>query len=156
MYLEFVKGGIEITLSSKIKTTDHVLQQNKQTSSERMEISPGVHYTHLQLENDTLIESAHVLEVDVANRYMNMHVLSPDMKVGKLGRVRDIIQPIHEIEKTNIVTAVNRFIFRHLENPSDMQIIVGEIITSPKMNMVSIILKHYLSIKLSENVLMDA
>jgi len=156
MYLEFVKGGIEITLSSKIKTTDHVLQQNKQTSSERMEISPGVHYTHLQLENDTLIESAHVLEVDAANPYMNMHVLSPDMKVGKLGRVRDIIHPIQTSEQPNLVTAVNGDFFSHLGIPSGLQISDGEIITSPRMTKVSMILKHDRSIKLSENVFMDA
>jgi len=151
-----VKGGVKITLSSKIKTTDHVLQQNKHTSSERMEISPGVYYTHLQLENDTLIESAHVLEVDVANPFMNMHVLSPDMKVGKLGRVRDIIHPIQTSEQPNLVTAVNGDFFSHLGIPSGLQISDGEIMTSPRMTKVSMILKNDRSIKLSENVFMYA
>src|SRR5690625_1903242 len=133
-----------------------MLRHKEGTDHQRLELSPGVHYTHLQLENDKLLESTHILEVDVENPYMNMHVLSQDGKVGKLGRVRDIVYPIETDEYPNLVTAVNGDFFSHLGVPSGLQISDGEIITSPRMTKVAMILNRNRSVALENKIYMHA
>lgn len=124
--------------------------------SESVEVSPGVYYTHLQLANDTLIESAHTIEVDVSSRHINLQVLSPHGTVCRLSRLRDMVDHMEAHNHTHVVAAVNGDFFNRQGVPSGLQISEGEIITSPRVTKISMILRYDETVLLTEDVSLNA
>lgn len=148
-----------MTHSTKQNKNEQLLQPIQNMNAEQynnLEIAPGVSYSHTRLANETLIESAHMLEIDVANPYTQLKVLSPERKVGKLGKVRDIMKSVNYNDHENLVMAVNGDFFSHLGIPSGLQISEGEIITAPKHTKVAMVLKDNRSVALTENIEMKA
>lgn len=121
-----------------------------------MQIAPGVYYSYSTIGNHKLIESAHMVEIDTKNPHIDLKVKSTEDKVGKLAKVREIINDRSSSEGSDLIMGVNGDFFSHLGIPSGLQISNGEVITSPVFTKVVMGIKYDRSIIMTEGVAMSA
>ncbi|CAG7635369.1 phosphodiester glycosidase family protein [Paenibacillus allorhizosphaerae] len=119
------------------------------------DVAPGVHYVSRTLERDGLTESVHLIEIDPLNGYA---ALEPVSSLGKVVRLETVGRLLQETESRGrrVVAGVNGDFFSYIGVPSGLQIVDGEIITSPAKTKVLMAVMADGTVRLEEQVAMQA
>ncbi|CAG7649234.1 hypothetical protein PAESOLCIP111_05823 [Paenibacillus solanacearum] len=119
------------------------------------DVAPGVHYVNRTLERGSLSESVHLIEIDPKNRYV---ALEPVSSLGKVVRLETVGRLLEETERRGrrVVAGVNGDFFSYIGVPSGLQIADGEIITSPAVTKVLLAVMADGTVRLEEQVAMQA
>lgn len=118
------------------------------------EVAPGLIHSHQKLRGK-LVQSIHILEVDLKNPYIQPIVFSSDGKVERLETVGKMQDQLLKARK-RIVAGVNGDFFSWLGVPSGLQIQNGEIVTSPSNIKVLMAMMPDGTVELKDQVKMDA
>ncbi|WP_062108155.1 phosphodiester glycosidase family protein [Bacillus niameyensis] len=118
------------------------------------EVAPGLIHSH-QLFRGKLLQSIHILEVDLKSPYIQPIVFSSHGKVDRLETVGKMQDQLLKVGK-RIVAGVNGDFFNWLGVPSGLQIQNGEIVTSPSYIKVLLAIMPDGTVELKDQVTMSA
>lgn len=105
--------------------------QNETVYTDEFEVSPGVYHKSIELKEGDSINSLHIMEVDPQNSQVQIAPYTSQNEVYGLETVgRTINEKIEQGDQ--VVGAVNGDFFSSVGVPSGLQIVDGEIFTSPK------------------------
>ncbi|WP_079909320.1 phosphodiester glycosidase family protein [Paenibacillus sp. 32352] len=117
--------------------------------------APGVRYWRQQVSKGALREAVHMVEVDPSHELVQ---LKPVSFQGKVVRLETVGNLLHELETQGqrCVAGFNGDFFSYAGVPSGLHMVDGEIITSPLLTKVMLVMMNDGSIKLEESVRMSA
>ncbi|GIP35395.1 phosphodiester glycosidase family protein [Paenibacillus sp. J2TS4] len=100
-------------------------------------IAPGITWFRRTLAYGEMRQAAHVLEIDPAERYLQLKPVSSGGKVTRLETVGRLLGELQAgAEQSQVIAGVNADFFSSLGVPSGLQMIDGEIITCPALTKV--------------------
>lgn len=118
-------------------------------------IAPGLTWFRRTLANGELLQSAHVLEIDPAERYLELKPVSSRGQVNRLETVGNLLGEL-QAGGSRVVAGFNADFFSSLGVPSGLQIVDGEIITSPAVTKVLLAIRSDRTAALHSHVALNA
>lgn len=151
-----------VLLLANVMPLDHVHSAESQDNGEfevvsesSYEVSPGVHHTSRTLAGDDLIESVQLLEIDPQHPFVRLVPYSSKGEVSRLETVGNMIKEYNESGE-QVVAGINGDFFSSVGVPSGLQIMDGEVITSPRNIKALMLIFPDQSVKLEDSVRMTA
>ena len=119
------------------------------------QIASGVTHTYLNVYSEKLKEAVYICSIDLQDPYTEVFVASAQGGVTRLETVRNLAQE-HLEQQKKVVAAINGDFFSALGVPSGLQIVNGEIICSPLKNKVAMAIMEDRSVRLLQQIQMEA
>lgn len=118
-------------------------------------IASGVSHTSLNLYTNQLKQAIQISAINLKDPHTEVLVASSKNSLGHLETMRNIAQE-HIDQDQKVIAAVNGDFFSRRGLPSGMQIIDGEIISSPAQNKAGVLIMDDGSVELVSQIKMDA
>ncbi|WP_028548430.1 phosphodiester glycosidase family protein [Paenibacillus sp. UNC451MF] len=121
--------------------------------SEEERIAVGVKYLHHQMNKGDLTNRIHMVEVDPTHELVHLEPVSSQGKVIRLETVGNLLHEL-ELQGKKCVAGFNGDFFSYVGVPSGLQLVEGEIITSPQTTKVMLAVMQDGTVRLEHSVSM--
>ncbi|GIN69949.1 hypothetical protein J14TS2_04240 [Bacillus sp. J14TS2] len=135
--------------------TIHAEEDTEITTKAEYQVSPGVYHESVELKDGDSVNSLHMMEVDPQDSFVHFTPYSSNGNVYGLETVGNTIDEMRE-QGEQVVGGVNGDFFSSVGIPSGLQIVDGEIYTSPRSIKALIATFPDQSIKMEHSVEMTA
>lgn len=122
--------------------------------SERRMVAPGVRFIRQHLTKGDMKEAVYMVEVDLGHELIHVEPVSFQGKVVRLDTVGNMLHQL-EMQGKRCVAGFNGDFFSYGGVPSGLQLVDGEIITSPLSTKVMLAVMQDGLVKLEESVSMN-
>ncbi|MFE5317557.1 phosphodiester glycosidase family protein [Paenibacillus sp. NPDC056579] len=119
------------------------------------QVSPGVRHFRQRLLGEQLLQSVHMIELDPAHEYVRLEPVSSSHKVHRLETAGNLMAELEQ-EGKRVIAGINGDFFSYAGVPSGLQMIDGEIITSPETIKVAMAVMRDGSVRLESGITMSA